>query len=69
MMYVGTGLNLTGAILDEGWPLMDECRGKAIFVLLATGDMRDLYMDEDRVWSDEDVPDVHLPRPIPWGRR
>ena len=46
MMYVGTRLNLTGAVLDEGWPLMDECRGKAMFVLLATGDMRDLYMDE-----------------------
>ena len=42
----GNALNLTGAVLDEGWPLMDECRGKAMFVLLATGDMRDLYMDE-----------------------
>ena len=42
----GDGPNLTGAVLDEGWPMIDESRGKAMFVLLATGDMRDLYMDE-----------------------
>ena len=42
----GDSSNLTGAIMEEGWPLLEESRGKAMFVLLATGGMRDLYMEE-----------------------
>ena len=42
----GDSSNLTGAIMREGWPLLEESRGKAMFVLLATGGMRDLYMEE-----------------------
>jgi len=42
----GSASNLTGAVLDDGWPLIEESRGKAMFILLATGDMRDLYMGE-----------------------
>lgn len=38
--------NLTDAILNDGWPLLEESRGKVMFVLLATGGMRDLYMEE-----------------------
>ena len=32
--------------MNDGWPLLEESRGKVIFVLLATGGMRDLYLDE-----------------------
>jgi len=42
----GSSSNLTGAVLDDGWPLIEESRGKAMFILLATGEMRDLYMEE-----------------------
>ena len=42
----GERSNLTDAILNDGWPLLEESRGKAMFVLLATGGMRDLYMEE-----------------------
>ena len=42
----GDRSNLTEGVLEEGWPLIDESRGKAMFILLATGDMRGLYMDD-----------------------
>ena len=37
---------LNEAVLNDGWPLLEESRGKVIFVLLARGDMRDLYLDD-----------------------
>ena len=37
---------LNEGVMNDGWPLLEESRGKAIFVLLATGGMRDLYLDE-----------------------
>ncbi len=36
---------LNDGMMDDGWPFLDESRGKAIFVLLATGGMRDLYLE------------------------
>lgn len=38
--------SLGQAIITEGWPLISESRGKAMFILLATGEMRDLYIQE-----------------------
>ena len=40
----GGSTSLKDAILTEGWPLMEESRGKAVFVLLARGESRDLYV-------------------------
>ena len=37
---------LNEGVMNEGWPLLEDSRGKAIFVLLATGGMRDLYLEE-----------------------
>ena len=37
---------LNEAVLNDGWPLLEESRGKVIFVLLARGEMRDLYLDD-----------------------
>jgi hypothetical protein len=37
---------LNEGVVNDGWPLLEESRGKAIFVLLARGDMRDLYLDD-----------------------
>ena len=34
---------LSDAILKNGWPLLDESRGKAIFILLSSGDLRENY--------------------------
>jgi len=38
--------SLNEGVLNDGWPLLEESRGKAVFVLLAGGDMRDLYIDD-----------------------
>jgi hypothetical protein len=35
--------DLSTAVTTVGWPLLDESRGKAIFILLGGGDLRDEY--------------------------
>ncbi len=40
----GESASLKDAITTEGWPLLEDSRGKAIFVLLARGESRDLYV-------------------------
>ena len=40
----GESTSLKDGIVTEGWPLLDDSRGKAIFVLLARGESRDLYV-------------------------
>jgi len=42
----GEWSTLNEAVLTDGWPLLEESRGKVIFVLLARGDMRDLYLED-----------------------
>ena len=37
---------LNEGVINDGWPLLEESRGKVIFVLFAYGGMRDLYLDE-----------------------
>jgi len=32
--------------MEEGWPLLDESRGKAIFILLSSGDLRENYHEK-----------------------
>ena len=41
----GESSTLKDAVITNGWPLLDESRGKAIFVLLAGGESRDLYAE------------------------
>lgn len=38
--------SLKEAVTNDGWPSVESSRGKAIFVLLARGEMRDLYIEE-----------------------
>ena len=38
--------SLSEAINERGWPLLDDSRGKAIFILLASGDIRDSYHEK-----------------------
>ena len=40
----GGSISLKDAIATDGWPLLEDSRGKAIFVLLARGESRDLYV-------------------------
>jgi len=40
----GARATLKDAITTDGWPLLEDSRGKAIFVLLARGESRDLYV-------------------------
>ena len=40
----GESASLNEAITTDGWPLLEDSRGKAIFVLLARGESRDLYV-------------------------
>ena len=40
----GGSTSLKDAIATDGWPLLEDSRGKAIFVLLARGESRDLYV-------------------------
>jgi len=42
----GDSDNLRDAIGENGWPLLEQSRGKAIFVLLARGQTRDLYIQD-----------------------
>ena len=42
----GDSDNLRDAIGENGWPLLEQSRGKAIFVLLARGQARDLYIQD-----------------------
>ncbi|MBN55653.1 MAG: hypothetical protein CMA79_04380 [Euryarchaeota archaeon] len=42
----GERQSLNEAVQEDGWPLLEESRGKAVFVLLATGDTRDIYLEE-----------------------
>ena len=37
---------LGDALANEGWPLLEDSRGKVIFVLLATGSMREIYLQD-----------------------
>ena len=37
---------LKEGVLKEGWPLLEESRGKAVFVLLASGETRNLYLED-----------------------
>ena len=37
---------LSDALTDEGWPLLEDSRGKVIFILLATGGMREIYLQD-----------------------
>ena len=40
----GESTSLKDAIKTEGWPLLEDSRGKAVFVLLARGESRELYL-------------------------
>ena len=40
----GEKSSLKDAIITDGWPLLEDSRGKAVFVLLARGESRDLYV-------------------------
>lgn len=42
----GESETLSQAIMEEGWPLLDESRGKAIFILLSSGDLRENYQEK-----------------------
>jgi len=42
----GGRTSLKDAIISEGWPLLEDSRGKAVFVLLARGESRDMYVQE-----------------------
>ena len=42
----GESETLSQAIIEEGWPLLDESRGKAIFILLSSGDLRENYHEK-----------------------
>ena len=41
----GQADNLSAAVMEDGWPLLEESRGKAIFILLAGGEVRDDYLE------------------------
>lgn len=41
----GDAATLREAVTGVGWPLLDESRGKAMFILLADGDVRDAYLE------------------------
>ena len=42
----GNSETLSQAILEKGWPLLDDSRGKAIFILLSSGDLRERYHEK-----------------------
>ena len=37
---------LSKAITENGWPLLDDSRGKAMFILLSSGDLRQSYYEK-----------------------
>jgi len=41
----GERQSLKEAVLEDGWPLLEGSRGKAVFVLLAGGETRDIYLE------------------------
>ena len=41
----GEAATLREAVTTIGWPLLEESRGKAMFILLAEGDVRDAYTE------------------------
>ena len=43
----GDAENLRTAITSNGWPTLDESRGKALFVLLDKTEIRDLYIERN----------------------
>ncbi len=43
----GDAENLRTAITSDGWPTLDESRGKALFVLLDKTEIRDLYIERN----------------------
>lgn len=42
----GDSETLSQAIMQKGWPLLDESRGKAIFILLSSGNLRESYHEK-----------------------
>jgi hypothetical protein len=43
----GNAPNLRTAIITEGWPTLEESRGKTLFVLLDKTEIRDLYVERN----------------------
>ncbi len=37
---------LSQAIIENGWPLLDDSRGKAMFILLSSGELRERYYEK-----------------------
>jgi hypothetical protein len=37
---------LSQAIMENGWPLLDDSRGKAMFILLSSGELKQSYHDK-----------------------
>jgi len=42
----GDSETLSQAIMEKGWPLIEDSRGKAIFILLSSGDLRENYHEK-----------------------
>ena len=42
----GDSDTLSQAIVEKGWPLLEDSRGKAIFILLSSGDLRESYHEK-----------------------
>jgi len=42
----GESETLSQAIMEKGWPLIEDSRGKAIFILLSSGDLRENYHEK-----------------------
>jgi len=42
----GNSETLSRAIMENGWPLLDDSRGKAMFILLSSGELRQSYHDK-----------------------
>jgi hypothetical protein len=43
----GDALTLRDAIVNQGWPTLEESRGKVLFVLLDKTEIRDLYVERN----------------------
>ena len=41
----GDAASLREAVTTNGWPLLDDSRGKAMFILLAEDEVREAYVD------------------------
>ena len=41
----GDATTLREAVTTSGWPLLDDSRGKAMFILLADNEVREAYVD------------------------